>query len=97
MQPITFYEREIIEVSLRLKRKKTWIARKLGRDYSVIKREIKRNSGEHLPYRAIDAQYFIERRAHNTNKRRLEKEKNRKLKEYVEEKINEDWSPEQIG
>jgi IS30 family transposase len=97
MQPITFYEREKIEVYLRLRRKKAWIARKLGRDYSVIKREVKRNSGEHLPYKAIDAQYFMERRARNTNKRKLEKIGNKKLKEYVEEKINKDWSPEQIA
>jgi IS30 family transposase len=97
MQPITFYEREIIEVSLRLKRKKSWIAQKLDRDYSVIKREIKRNSGEHLPYKATDAQYFMERRARNTNKRKLEKEKNRELKEFVEQRIKEDWSPEQIA
>ncbi|QQS21267.1 MAG: hypothetical protein IPL87_01955 [Candidatus Moraniibacteriota bacterium] len=27
-----------------MKKKKTWIAEKLGRDYSVIKREIRRNS-----------------------------------------------------
>jgi IS30 family transposase len=37
---ITFYEREKIENWLRIKKKKTWIAKKLNRDYSVIKREI---------------------------------------------------------
>jgi IS30 family transposase len=95
MQKLTFYERERIEVYLRLKRKKKWIAEKLGRDYSIIKREIKRNSGEHLPYKANDAQYFAERRARNTNKRKLDKYP--KLKKYVEDRIEDDWSPEQIA
>lgn len=97
MQPITFYERQQIELYLRMKKKKTWIAKKLARNYSVIKREIKRNSGEHLPYKACDAQYFAERRARNTNKRKLLKHQNRKLKEFVERKIKEDWSPEEIA
>lgn len=95
MQKITFYERERIEVYLRLKRKKNWIAKKLNRDYSIIKREIKRNSGEHLPYKAVDAQYFAERRARNTNKRKLDKYP--KLKEYVDKRLGDDWSPEQIA
>lgn len=59
---ITLYERERIEVYLRMEKKKSWIARKLGRDYSVIKREIKRNSGAVLPYIAKEAQYYAERR-----------------------------------
>lgn len=95
MQKITFCERERIEVYLRLKRRKKWIAEKLGRDYSIIKREIKRNSGEHLPYKAVDAQYFAERRARNTNKRKLNKYP--ELKKYVENMIEDDWSPEQIA
>jgi len=97
MQPITFYERQQIEAYLRMKKKKKWIADKLARDYSIIKREIKRNSGEYLPYKATDAQYFAERRARNTNKRKLLKPKNRKLKEFVDKRIKEDWSPEEIA
>ncbi|MCK5476278.1 MAG: IS30 family transposase, partial [Candidatus Pacebacteria bacterium] len=94
---ITFYERERIETYLRMKKKKTWIAKKLNRDYSVIKREVKRNSGKALPYSASNAQHYAERRKKNTNKRKLEKYDNQKLKEYVEEKLEEGWSPEQIG
>jgi transposase, IS30 family len=97
MQPITLYEREKIEVYLRMKKKKKWIADKLKRDYSVIKREIKRNSGEYLPYKATDAQYFAERRKRNTNKRKLDKPRNKLLKEYVEKSILNDWSPQQIA
>ena len=33
-----------------MEKKKAWMTRRLNRDYSVIKREIKRNSGDYLPY-----------------------------------------------
>lgn len=97
MQPITLYEREQIELYLRMGKKKKWIADKLRRDYSIIKREIKRNSGEHLPYTAADAHYFAQRRAQKTNKRKLLKPENEKLKTFVDEKIRADWSPEEIA
>ena len=93
---ITFYEREKIETYLRMKKKRIWIAKKLNRDYSIIKREIKRNSGETLPYSATNAQHYAERRKKNTNKKKLDKYENKKLKEYVEEKLGDGWSPEQI-
>ena len=94
---ITFYERERIESYLRMRKKKTWIAQRLGRDYSIIKREIKRNSGEHTPYIAQDAQYYAERRKKKTNLRKLEKWQNEKLKEYVEKQLRDGWSPEEIA
>jgi len=94
---ITFYERERIETYLRMNKKMTWIANKLCRDYSVIKREIKRNSGEVLPYCAVDAQSYAERRKKKTNKRKLEKYANEKLKEYVEKQLRDGWSPEEIA
>lgn len=97
IQRITFSEREKIEVYLRMRKKKTWIAKKLGRDYSVIKREIARNSGEHLPYTALSAQKITNRNGKKTNKRKLEKEENRKLREYVETSLLEGYSPEQIA
>ena len=93
---ITFYERERIETYLRMEKRKIWIAKKLNRDYSVIKREIKRNSGDYLPYVAIDAQHYSKRRKKNTNKKKLEKYENKKLKEYVEKKLKDGLSPEQI-
>ncbi len=96
-RPITLYEREKIETCLRMKKKKSWIAGKLNRDYSVIKREIKRNSGKHLPYAAADAQYYAERRKRRTNKRKLEKWQNEKLKDCVKKSLNEGWSPEEIA
>ena len=95
-RPLTLYEREQIESFLRLGRKKKWIARRLNRDYSIIKREIKRNSGEHTPYAAAEAHYYAERRRKKTNKRKLEKWQNEKLKIYVEKNLNAGWSPEEI-
>ncbi|MEA1936839.1 MAG: helix-turn-helix domain-containing protein [Patescibacteria group bacterium] len=94
---ITFYEREQIETYLRMKKKKIWIAKRLNRDYSIIKREIKRNSGKVLSYSASNAEHYAERRKRNTNKKKLEKYDNEKLKEYVEEKLEDGWSPEQIA
>lgn len=96
-RPITLYEREQIETWLRMGKKKKWIAEKLNRDYSIIKREIKRNSGEHLPYIAADAQYFAARRRKKTNTRKLEKWQNQKLAEYVVKQLDDGWSPEEIA
>lgn len=97
IQRMTFSEREKIELYLRMRKKKVWIARKLGRDYSVIKREIMRNSGEYLPYTASSAQRIALRNAKKTNKRKLEKEENKVLKEYVEMNLSLGHSPEQIA
>ncbi|NCQ06085.1 MAG: hypothetical protein GW815_00795, partial [Candidatus Moranbacteria bacterium] len=71
IQRITFSEREKREWYLRMRKKKIWIAEKLGRNYSVIKREIIRNSGEHLPYTASSAQRIANRNARKTNTRKL--------------------------
>jgi transposase, IS30 family len=94
---ITLYEREQIEVYLRMKKKKSWIAKKLGRDYSVIKREIKRNSGAVLPYTASEAHCYAQRRKKKTNKRKLEKWQNKKLTAYVKQRLDDGWSPEEIA
>ena len=96
-RPITLYEREQIETWIRIGKKKSWMAENLGRDYSVIKREIKRNSGKYNLYMASVAQAVAERRTRKTNVRKLEKSKNAKLKKFVIGKIEEDWSPEQIA
>lgn len=95
-RPLTFYEREQIESFLRMKKTKRWIANKLHRDYSIIKREIKRNSGAVLPYTAVTAEAIARRRSRKTNVRKLEKVGNENLAEYVTEKLNDGWSPEQI-
>jgi IS30 family transposase len=94
---LTFFEREKIETYLRMEKELLWIAEKLGRDYSVIRREVKRNTGEVLPYCAVDAQHYAERRKKNTNKRKLEKHGNEKLKKYVDDRLKDGWSPEEIA
>lgn len=96
-RPLTLYEREKIETWLRMRKEKTWIAGKLNRDYSIIKREIKRNSGECLPYVAAVADKLARQRARKTNVRKLDKANNLKLKEFVDEKLENDYSPEQIS
>lgn len=96
-RPLTLYERERIETWLRMTKKKAWIARKLGRDYSIIKREVKRNSGEILPYSAQAADFYAQRRRKKTNKRKLEKYGNEKLTAYVRRQLNDGWSPEEIA
>lgn len=97
VQRITFAERERVELYLRMRKRKIWIAKKLGRDYSVIKREIMRNSGAYLPYTAASAQKIADRNGKKTNRRKLEKEENAKLREYVEMGLLEGHSPEQIA
>jgi len=94
---LTLYEREKIESWVRMGKRKSWMAESLGRDYSIIKREIKRNSGSCLPYTAAIAQSLAEKRASKTNVRKLDKPANLALKGFVIEKLREDWSPEQIA
>lgn len=96
-RPITLYEREKIETWLRMRIRKVWIARRLKRDYSIIKREIDRNSGDHLPYNAELAHALAQKRARKTNVRKLDKVKNQNLRVFVDEKLEQDWSPQQIA
>lgn len=63
----------------------------------MIKREIRRNSSEHLPYTARSAQTIADRKAKKTNTRKLEKEKHRELKKFVEMPLEKGHSPEQIA
>lgn len=95
MQRITYYEREQIEHYLRTGKKKRWIAIRLKRDHSVIVREIKNHTGEHLPYTAKMAREIADRKKKNANKRKVDKNEN--LKKHVTEKLKADWSPEQIA
>lgn len=88
-------DRERIELYLRLKFKIRAIARMLGRDHSVILREIKRNSSDYFPYDAKLAQRAASRRAKKTNKRKLDKDP--KLQQYVRHRLKKKWSPEEIA
>jgi IS30 family transposase len=96
-RPLTLYEREQIEAWLRMGKKKKWLAEKLNRDYSIIKREIKRNSGEHLPYNAQLADAYAKRRRKKTNTRKLDQWQNEQLTKYVKKELEDGQSPEQIA
>jgi len=95
MKNITFEDRKIIEVMIKRGKGKREIARRLHRNHTIIIREINRNTGDYLPYNAQIAQKRFEKRKFGKRKKKLET--NMKLKEYVTEKIREDWSPEQIS
>jgi len=72
------------------------IAKKIGKDRTVVWREITRNSGEYFDYCADHAEHFAKRRASKTNVRKLVK--HQALRDYVvRQLIKEDWSPEQIA
>jgi len=95
MGRLTKYDREQIEHHLRAGLSIRAIARLMGRDHSVIVRELKRNRSPHFAYVAKKADYFSNRRAKNTNKRKLAK--NEKLYDYVLKCLEKDWSPEEIS
>lgn len=71
------------------------IAKRVGRDHSVVSRELSRNRSPHFVYEAGKAGYFSARRAKKTNKRKLLK--SAYLREYVVSKLRLGWSPEQIS
>jgi len=81
MGRLTKYDREQIEHHLRTGLSIRAIARMMGRDHSVIVRELKRNRSPHFAYESSKADYFSQRRAKKTNKRKLLK--NEKLYDYV--------------
>jgi IS30 family transposase len=94
---ITFYEREKIELYLKMKKSHRWIGKKLCRSHTDISREINRNGSDYLPYRAADAQRLHEARQLKKNRKKLEKFENNDLKKYVISKIQDDHSPDQIA
>lgn len=96
MQILTFYERQKIEFYLRLKLGVREIARKIGRDHSVISREIQRNKDPRKKYyEATPAEEKARRYARATNKRKLDKDWF--LEKYVANQLKVGWSPEQIA
>lgn len=92
---LTFYDRQMLQYWLRSKRSMRSIAKIMRKDVSVISREIKRNSSSRNKYRADLAQRICDKRKHKIHKGKLDKYP--KLKEYIEERLELDWSPEQIS
>lgn len=90
----TTEEREKLLKFLAQGMKQIEIARELGRSRSSVSRELKRNSGEDGSYSAFQAEEkYRQRRKHCVRKRRLD---DAELKNYVTDRLEEYWSPEQI-
>ena len=88
---LTYEQRYQIKALLKMGHSKTEIAECLGVHKSTISRELKRNRGKR-GYRPKQAhQYSIHKR------KRGKKRITRQTWEKVEEKLREDWSPEQIA
>ena len=93
-QALTLVEREEISRGLAARRSMRTIARSLGRNPSTVSREISRNGG-YDNYRASGADEQAWERARRPKPCRLTRCP--RLRQRVEEKLTEDWSPEQIA
>jgi transposase, IS30 family len=90
------WEREEIAIGLELGRSLRAIAARLrpGRAASTVSREIRRNKGRGV-YRGLLAQRAAEERARRPKKAKLAS--NAELRAWVEGKLEQRWSPEQIS
>ena len=91
---LTLAEREEISRGLARGDSLRHIARGLGRTPSTVSREISRNRGARS-YRAIDADDRVWRRARRPQRCLLATKP--ALRQYVADRLTEDWSPEQIA
>ena len=95
MSHITLGQRYTIEVMLQRGYKQIDISRSIGKDKSVISREIKRNCDNRSSnYRSELAQKKYDQRQGNKPKQIKFTEE---VRCYVEQKLKEKWSPEQIS
>jgi len=88
-------DREEIMIGLRQAKSLRSIAESLGRNASVISREIHRNSTEDNLYQAFWAQKRSEKR-HRLSRQR-KRIGNEAIRTYIKEKLKLGWSPEQIA
>jgi IS30 family transposase len=91
---LTIAEREDISRGIAAKQSIRSIAESLSRAPSTVSREISRNGG-YDNYRALEADHRAWERAHRPKKCRLVRCP--RLRELVEEKLRQDYSPEQIA
>jgi IS30 family transposase len=91
---LTLSEREEISRGLAGGENQTAIAARLGRDKSVISREIARNSRPGGEYRAVAAQVLAEQRARRPKPHKLE---NPRLNARVQQDLEDKWSPQEIA
>ena len=93
MKHLTYNERKIIEEMLLWQQSHRSIGKRLGRDHTVISNEIKKN-GLLYPYSADRAQLRYERFLRGKKRKKIDE--HLELRKYVIEKIQEDWSPQQV-
>jgi IS30 family transposase len=91
---LTLAEREEISRGVAAGQSLRWIAASLGRAASTVSREIKRNGGRRQ-YRASKADEAAWDRAHRAKTCKLAE--NRALARIVAEKLQLEWSPDQIA
>ena len=93
---ITSNEREEISRSLAIGKSTIEIAKSLERHRTIIFREITRNSGK-SGYRAFSASRRAQESAASRRRGRTRLEKNERLRMYVVQRLNQQWSPRAIS
>ena len=88
-------EREQIFLGLSHGLSQRAIGRRLGRDHTVIARELERNKGADGAYRLFPAQPQAVARIRQANRSNPGKEE--RVFRYVREQLADCWSPEQIA
>nr|WP_269453425.1 IS30 family transposase [Microbacterium testaceum] len=92
---LTLEERVEIQAGVRAGERQRAIAERIGRDQSVVSRELARHRGADGSYRAVMAQYAAQRDRRRVKPFKLDT--NRQLAAQVEEWIDEGWSPRLIA
>ena len=92
MGQITREQRYTISVMLKQGYKQKEIAEAIGKDKSVVSREIKRNKGKR-GYTFSHAQMLADERKERFNRKRTF---TKEVEKYIRTKLSEQWSPEQI-
>jgi len=93
---LTGIEREEISRGIAQKKSIRQIAREIARSPSTVMREIKRNSSK-TGYRAFSANHQALKAASSRKLGKSKLAKNQRLRDYVLEKLQEDWSPQEIS
>ena len=91
---LTFQEREFLYRLKKQGKTQVEIAKSMGRDRSTVHRELKRNSGQR-GYRPKQAQRLAEERRRAC--RRPHKMDDSHVHQYVQERLQKRWSPDQIA
>ena len=89
---LTLEQRYEIQALLKANHSKSFIAEQIGVHKATVTREIQRNSGKRT-YNAVNAhQYYKERKKDVIKRKRLTDS----IKKFIDAKIRQEWSPEQI-